>query len=95
MDEYENALKRYLFSLDSNGPKGQENLAEGSPWVGQRNVFRPEGAPGRKHHDHDRKALFAAWYGPFRARSVGNLTQGKPWAKFYWPFGPQRSQSFA
>jgi hypothetical protein len=20
---------------------------------------------------------------------LGNLTQGKPWAKFSWPFGPQ------
>jgi hypothetical protein len=27
--------------------------------------------------------------GPFRAHSVGELTQGKPWAKLSWPFGPQ------
>jgi hypothetical protein len=35
----------------------------------------------------------AAWYGPFsfRADQVGNLTQGKLWAKFSWPFRPQRS----
>jgi hypothetical protein len=29
MDQYENALKPYLFRVDSNGPKGQVNLAQG------------------------------------------------------------------
>jgi hypothetical protein len=122
-------------------PKGLDDSAQGLPWVSPKNVFSPEGAPGRECLSHDRKtrlrlkrnfpdrsrsrrrsrarflkasiewfALFigiksrtrtrtrtrtitipAAWYGPFRADQIGNLTQGKPRAKFSWPFGPQRS----
>jgi hypothetical protein len=81
----------YLFCVASYGPKGQDNLAQGLPWVSQKNVFSPEGASGRECHSHDRKAILAAWYSPFRANPVGNLTQGKPWAKLSWPFGPQRT----
>jgi hypothetical protein len=68
-------------------PKGQENLAQGLPWVRQKNVFSPEGALRPECHSHDRKAILAAWYCPFRANPVGNLTQGKPWAKLSWPVG--------
>jgi hypothetical protein len=71
----------------SGGPKGQENLAQGLPWVSQKKMLSPEGAPGRECLSHDPKAILASWYGPFRADPVGNLTQGKPWAKFSWPFG--------
>jgi hypothetical protein len=122
---------------DSYGPKGQEDLAQGLPWVGPKDVFSPEGAPGRECLSHDWKArlclnrnfpdrsrsrrrsrarflkasiewfvLFlgiksrtrtiwetglATWYSPFRANPFRNLAQGKPWARFSWPFGPQRS----
>jgi hypothetical protein len=82
----------YLLSLDPYGPKGQENLAQGLPWVNRKNVFSPEGASGRECQSHDRKAILAAQYGHFGAHPVGNLTEGKPWAKLSWPFGPQRTR---
>jgi hypothetical protein len=86
-------LPWYLFSEDSYGPRGQENLGQGLPRISQENVFSPEaeGAPRRECHIHDRKAGLAAWYDPFRADPVGKLAQNKPWAKSKSPFGPQTS----
>jgi hypothetical protein len=51
------------------GPKGQGNLAQGLPWVSQKNVFSPEGAPGRECHNCGRKTVLAyrpAPSGPIR-----------------------------
>jgi hypothetical protein len=82
----------YVFSAGySYGPKGQDNLAQGLPWVGQKKVFSPEVAPGRECQNCRRKTGIVVPPGPFRAHSVEKLTQGKPWAKLSWPFGPQRS----
>jgi hypothetical protein len=36
----------YLVCPFGPGPKGQDNSAQGLPWVSQKNVFSPEGAPG-------------------------------------------------
>jgi len=33
-------------SKRSDGPKGQDNIAQGLPWVSQKNVSSPEGARG-------------------------------------------------
>jgi hypothetical protein len=49
------------------GPKGQDSLAQGLPWVSQKNVFSPEGAPWAgmpqlRSEDNPRHT-----YGPFRA----------------------------
>jgi hypothetical protein len=109
-------LTWYLFSVDSYGPKGQENLAQGLPWVSQKNVFSPEGAPGREclkarlclnRNFPDRarsRARFLKasieWFALFlgiksstrtRTRTRTRPIWGKPWAKFSWPSGPQRS----
>jgi hypothetical protein len=44
-------------------------------------VFSPEGAPGVGNaHGLDRGQSSPYGNGPFRAHSVGELTQGKPWA---------------
>jgi hypothetical protein len=80
----------YGFSaVYSYGPKGQGNLAQGLPWVGQKSVFSHEGAAGRNATITIGKQYRTAPSGPIR---LGNLTKGKPWAKFPWPFGPQRSR---
>jgi hypothetical protein len=88
------SLAQGLYVLSAGypyGPKGQGNLAQGLPWVSQKNVFSPEGAPGRECYNSGRKTVLAVPSGPFRAHSAGKVTQGKPWAKLSWPFGPQRS----
>jgi len=61
----------------SYGPKGHDSLAQGLPWVSQRNVFSPEGAPaGGECHSCDRKTILPVPYGPFRANSVGEVNPG-------------------
>ena len=52
------------------GPKGQDNLAQGLPWVSQKNVFSPERAPGWVCHNCGRKTVLALPSGPFRAAEV-------------------------
>jgi len=69
------------------GPKGQGNLAQGLPWVSQKNVFSPEGALRRECHNCGQRNVLAVPSGPLRASSLGNLTQGRPWAKLSCPFG--------
>jgi hypothetical protein len=69
---------KYVFSASHLcGPKGQDNLAQGLPWVSQKNVFSPEGAQGWE--------MRMAWIGgqslpygngPFRAHSVGEINPG-------------------
>ena|ERR1700722_7144801 len=60
-------------------PKGQQSLAQGLPWVGGNKRFALKGLevwscfPGRY--------LMA----PSGLIRVGEITQGKPWAKLFWP----------
>ena len=67
----------------SYGPQGQGNLALG--WPEKR--VSPEGAPRRECHSCGRKKVLAVRSGPFRAFSVGNLTQGKPGLSYRDPSG--------
>jgi hypothetical protein len=79
----------HVLSVNSCGPKGQENLAQGLPWVKSPYRIGPERAV-RNRKDWP---LIGTVRIPTPAALSGLntffwLTQGKPWAKFSWPFGP-------
>jgi hypothetical protein len=66
---------------------GQEDLAQGLPWVIAPARISPEGATKYEENwlqtfERDRVHIF----NPFRANVLYRLTQGKPWAKFSRPF---------
>jgi hypothetical protein len=61
-----------------SGPKGQESIAQGLPWVSQKNILSPEGA-------RDLECARSPMGAPSGLIPVGKLTQGKPWAMLSWP----------
>jgi hypothetical protein len=65
------------------GPTGHESLAQGLPWETHPNVRSPEGATGISGYVP--RPLVSRR--PFRAPGKKLKTQGKPWAKFFSPFG--------
>jgi hypothetical protein len=82
-------------------PKGQGSSAQGLPWVSQKKRFALKGLEMRAIRFKSSAPILAALGGPFRANSGGGNTQGKPWAKLFWPlratdwkrpnsFGPYR-----
>jgi hypothetical protein len=82
-------FNRYLFSVAVCGPKGQDNLAQGLPWVNFPNRMGPEG-PYRtaKIGRRPRPSAFPTPGAPSGLNTFLWATQGKPWAKLSWPFGP-------
>jgi hypothetical protein len=68
----------------SRGPKGLENLAQGLPG-GRAKVMGPEGAPAFREGCVGASSA-GALSGP---HAINPKTQGKPWAKLSWPFGPK------
>ena len=64
-------------------PEGAEELSPGFTLGFWFNAGGPEGAPAKEaSRNISRNAG-----GPFRAKRLFPLTQGKPWAKFFSPFG--------
>jgi hypothetical protein len=66
-------------------PKGQGSSAQGLPWVSQKKRFALKGLEMRAIRFKSSAPILAALGGPFRANSGGGNTQGKPWAKLFWP----------
>jgi hypothetical protein len=68
------------------GPKGQESLAQGLPWVTSPAGLSPEGA-GMNVENRLRTSELDRVHisSPFRADRLFCLTQGKPWAMLSWP----------
>jgi len=67
---------------------GQENIAQGLPWVIAPTRICPEGATRYVENrlqtfEPDRRRIS----GPYRAKRISGLTQGKPWAKLSCPYG--------
>jgi hypothetical protein len=66
------------------GPKGQDSLAQGSPWVTQKNVFSPERVPGWECARSGLRTIGqsspygTAPSGPIR---FGEPNPGEPWAR--------------
>jgi hypothetical protein len=67
------------------GLKGQESIAQGLPWVSQKNVLALKGQDLQM-------CTLSGWerFSPYRTAPsgllpVGDQTQGKPWAKLSWP----------
>jgi hypothetical protein len=81
-------LLLYLFSVDSYGPKGQENLAQGLPWV---LGLSREALKGRTLTSRPRTTSRNPG-APSGLDVLEHVSQGKPWARLSWPFGP-RSES--
>jgi hypothetical protein len=82
------------------GPTGHEILAQGLPWETRFNVASPHKALLRcALEKNTRRARVGGAEGatgisgrsrrPFRASGDRPKTQGKPWAKFSRPFGPE------
>jgi hypothetical protein len=71
-------------------PKGQENLAQGLPWVSRYKRFALKGLEIRTRSGSKIRSRFSPYLvapsGPIR---VWAITQGKPWAILSWPFGPK------
>jgi len=70
------------------GPKGQESIAQGLPWVIAPTRICPEGATRYVENrlqtfEPERRRIS----GPYRAKRLSGLTQGKPWAKLSCPYG--------
>jgi hypothetical protein len=82
---------------DGPAPKGQGSSAQGSPWVSQKKRFVLKGLEMPAIRFNSSAPILAALGGPFRANSGGGNTQGKPWAKLFWPLRAtdwKRSNSF-
>jgi hypothetical protein len=68
------------------GPKGQDSLAQGLREGSQKNVLSPEGAKGRECMGSPVGSRFSPYLTALSGLIPGSeLTQGKPWALFYWP----------
>jgi hypothetical protein len=72
-------------------PKGQDNLAQGLPWVSQKSVFSPEGASDvEMHMRSDRVPFPVVANSPFRAHSIeGTKPMVNPGLCFFGRFGPR------
>jgi hypothetical protein len=67
---------------------GQKNIAQGLPWVKSPTGMCPEGADrygGKRLRTFEPDRVHIP--SPFRAKRLFWLTQGKPWAKLFCPFG--------
>jgi hypothetical protein len=65
-------------------PKGLKNLAQGLPWVFG---LTPEALKGRPLTR--RQGTYPEMpVAPSGLLTLGLVSQGKPWAKLSWPFGP-------
>jgi hypothetical protein len=79
------------------GPTGHESLAQGLPWETHPHMRSPEGATGISGYV-PRRLVSGRPPGMskrqrvecFRASGIKPKTQGKPWAKFFSPFGAGR-----
>jgi hypothetical protein len=79
----------YLLSAAVCGPKGHDNLAQGLPWVKFPNRMGPEGAvPYGKDWPPIETVRISTPEAPSGLNTSFLVTQGKPWAKLSWPFGP-------
>jgi hypothetical protein len=73
----------------SAGPKGQESIAQGLPWVSQKNVLALKG------QDLEMRTLsVGSGFSPYRTAPsgllpLGDQTQGEPWLSFLGHFGPR------
>jgi hypothetical protein len=67
-------------------PKGQESLAQGLPWVSGNKRFALKGLRNARdlieRFGADSRPCLLTPSGLIR---VGEITQGKPWAKLSWP----------
>jgi hypothetical protein len=66
------------------GPTGHESLAQGLPWEKHPKGRSPEGVT--RISGYVPRHLVSGR--PFRASGIKPKTQGKPWARFFSPFGP-------
>jgi lysophospholipase L1-like esterase len=89
---------------DGPAPKGQGSSAQGLSWVSQKKRFALKGLEMPAVRFKNSAPIPAAVGGPFRANSGEGNTQGKPWAKLFWPlwatdrkrpnsFGPYRQSA--
>jgi hypothetical protein len=75
---------------EGSAPKGQENLAQGLPWVSQNRGLALKGLEMRTRSGSKVQSRFSPYLvAPSGLNTFFWLTQGKPWAKLSWPFGPQ------
>src|ERR1700675_2641399 len=70
-----------LAPVKGSAPKGQESLAQGSPWVSQNKRFALKGLETRTRSGSKVRYLVA----PSGLIRLGGITQGKPWAMLFWP----------
>jgi hypothetical protein len=78
LNQFESKRKR---QPGPGGPKGQESLAQVYPG----DAFFKVALKG--HSGRGRGSVVSGR--PFRASRDKPKTQGKPWAKVSWPFGPK------
>jgi hypothetical protein len=65
--------------------KGQESLAQGSPWVSQYERFALKGLEMRRRSGSKVRSRFSPKPAPSGLIRVRGIAQGKPWAMFSWP----------
>jgi hypothetical protein len=68
-----------------DGPKGQESIAQGLPWVSQKNVLALKGQDLEMPTLSVGSGFSSYRTAPSGLIPVGDQTQGKPWAKLSWP----------
>jgi hypothetical protein len=67
-------------------PKGQESLAQGSPWVSRTQRFALKGLEMPALSGFEVRSQFSPYLAaPSGLTRVGGITQGKPWAMLSWP----------
>ncbi len=66
-------------------PKGQNNLAQGLPWVTRNKRLALKGLKMRAIPLKSSEPILAVPDSPFRANSRWGIPQGKPWAILFWP----------
>ena len=66
-------------------PKGLKNLAQGLPWVFGLRLEALKGRPLTRHQGTSLEMPVAL----SGLLTLERLSQGKPWAKLSWPFGPK------
>jgi hypothetical protein len=79
-------LSRPSFSAGHTARRRQDNLAQGLPWVSQKNVLALKGPETTKSARSPVGNRFSPdLTAPSGLIPVRELTQGKPWAMLSWP----------
>jgi len=82
------ARHEHVFSVNPCGPKGHDNLAQGLPWVKFPTEKALNGPDGTARIFFRPQLGHSRFEAPSGLNTFFWLTQGKPWAKLPWPFGP-------